>query len=140
MTPARVVTEARGWLGVKWRHQGRTREGVDCVGLVVMVARALGLSDVDRTDYARQAADETLREIMREHLLEIPAASAAPGDVVLMRFGAQRHVAILGDYVFGGLSLIHAWSLHPRRVVEVRLDDAARARIMGTFRFHQVVT
>ena len=33
VTREMVVAEARTWIGVKWRHQGRTREGVDCIGL-----------------------------------------------------------------------------------------------------------
>jgi cell wall-associated NlpC family hydrolase len=34
-----IVSAARSWLGVPWRHQGRTRQGVDCAGLVVLVGR-----------------------------------------------------------------------------------------------------
>ena len=40
--PSAIVAAARTWLGVPWRHQGRTRQGVDCAGLVVLVGRGLG--------------------------------------------------------------------------------------------------
>ena len=49
VTRTDIVAAARGWLGVPWRHQGRSRAGVDCVGLVVVVCRSLGLSDHDST-------------------------------------------------------------------------------------------
>jgi cell wall-associated NlpC family hydrolase len=45
--PNAIIAAARSWLGVPWRHQGRTRQGVDCAGLVVLVGRGLGLDDYD---------------------------------------------------------------------------------------------
>jgi cell wall-associated NlpC family hydrolase len=50
-----IVAAARTYLGVPWRHQGRTRAGLDCAGLIVMVARDLALSDYDSTAYGRRA-------------------------------------------------------------------------------------
>lgn len=49
-----VVAEARRWLDVRWEHQGRSAHGLDCVGLVVMVCRALGLSAYDLAAYPRE--------------------------------------------------------------------------------------
>jgi hypothetical protein len=44
--PEALVAEARRWLGTPFRHQGRIRgEGVDCIGLVLEPARALGLTE-----------------------------------------------------------------------------------------------
>jgi cell wall-associated NlpC family hydrolase len=134
-----IVAEARTYLGVRWQHQGRTRHGVDCIGLVIKTAHGLGLSEFDVSDYAAQAMDESLLAGCRQHLVEIMAADAAPGDVLVMVFANQRHIGIVGDYCHGGLSLIHACALHPRKVVEVRLDAEWRARVRGTFRFPQVV-
>lgn len=131
---AAVVTEARSWLGVRWRHQGRSREGVDCIGLVIKVAHGLGLSEFDTADYARQATDETLLAGCRKHLLAVQRSAMAPGHVVVMHFDNQRHIGIVGDYVHGGLSLIHAHAL-ARKVVEHRLDDAWRSRIIAAFAY-----
>ena len=135
MTGADIVAEARQWLGVKWRHQGRTRGGVDCIGLVVKVAHGLQLSTFDVSNYSVQSVDETLRDGCRQHLVEIPVTQMAPGCVAVMRFGSQRHIGILGDYPAGGLSLIHSYAQAPRKVVEVRLDPIWRGRIMAAFRF-----
>ncbi|HWT21692.1 MAG TPA: NlpC/P60 family protein [Variovorax sp.] len=136
---ADVVAEARSWMAVKWRHQGRSREGVDCAGLVIKVAHELGLTEFDTADYSRQATDETMLELCREHLVEIVHAAAEPGDVAVMRFGANRHIGFFGDYPHGGLTLIHAYSSPPRRVVEHRFNDdwlrMNRAQLIGIFRF-----
>lgn len=133
-TAGAIVIAARQYLGVRWQHQGRDREGLDCAGLVIAVAHDLGLSDFDTRDYERQATDETMLQLCRQHLQEVPTDGLQPGDVVVMRFENQRHIAFVGDYVHGGLSLIHAHA-PSRRVVEHRLDSVWRERIAGAFRF-----
>lgn len=135
-----VVKEARTWIGVKWCHQGRSREGIDCAGLVIRVAQDLGCTDFDTADYARQATDETMLELCREHLTSVDRSDLQPGDVLVMAFENQRHMAIVGDYPYPGeLSIIHAYALAPRKVVEVRLDSTWMARVIGTFRFPEAV-
>lgn len=139
MTGAEIATAARRFIGCPWRHQGRSGEGVDCLGLVLLVAHELELTDFDTRDYARQATDESMLQQCREHLVEIPRAMARPGDVPVMRFGTNRHIGIFGDYVHGGLSLIHAFSQAPRRVVEHRFNDdwlrGYNASLLSVFRF-----
>lgn len=126
-----IVNVARTWLGVRWQHQGRSRHGVDCVGLVVEVTRVTHGNTVNPTDYAVQATDESMLHACREHMTEVPLADMAPGHVVLMRFDNQRHMGILGDYP-QGLSLIHAYAIS-RKVVEHRLDSVWRNRIFAAF-------
>jgi cell wall-associated NlpC family hydrolase len=133
---ADVVAEARTWIGTPWRHQGRTREGVDCAGLVIIVAREFCGLDFDKTDYPRQASDETMLELCASMLQRV--REPQPGDVGVFAFENQRHIGIFGDYVFGGLSLIHAYALAPRRVVETRLDEKWRSRMRGAFRLPEV--
>ncbi|MBT2333631.1 C40 family peptidase [Variovorax paradoxus] len=136
---ANICAAARSYMGVPWRHQGRSREGMDCLGLVITVAHDLGLTEFDTRDYARQAKDESMLEQCREHLVEITRANVRPGDVAVMRFGANRHIGFFGDYLHGGLSLIHAYSNAPRKVVEHLFNDdwlrMNRAQLIGVFRF-----
>lgn len=131
----KIVTAARGWLGTRFHHQGRVRGvGCDCAGLVVGVARELGLSDFDMTGYARQPDGFMLRHVCDENMTAIPVSDIAPGDVLLFRFEADpQHLAIVGDYAHGGLSIIHAYA-PSRKVIETRLDDAWRARIVAAYR------
>lgn len=122
MTGADIVTEARTWIGTRWMHQGRTRSGIDCAGLVLKVAHACDVFTFDTADYSRQATDESMLELCREHLEPAAMAEARPGDVAVMRFGSNRHIGIFGDYQYGGLTLIHAYTA-ARRVVEHRFTD-----------------
>jgi cell wall-associated NlpC family hydrolase len=135
VTGADIVAAARGWMGVRWKHHGRSREGVDCCGLIIMVAKELGYFDFDVTDYGRVATDESMREYARLHFDEISANDLKPGDVLILRFDPNRHMAFVGGYPGGGLSLIHAYSRAPHKVVEARLDDNWRRLILGAFRF-----
>lgn len=66
-------------------------------------------------------------------MTEIPHEKAQPGDVFLMKFdGEPQHVGFLGDYPHGGFSLIHSYA-NARKVVESRMDEQWRERIVAMF-------
>lgn len=128
------VAEARSWIGTKWRHRGRTRFGIDCIGLIVHAVAAGGIQMRDRRDYGREPWKDGLQRELFEHFGE-PVMDMQPGDVALMRWHNQdgpAHVGIIGDYCHGGLSLIHSYSL--TSVCEHVIDDEWRARIVEVFR------
>lgn len=133
-----IVACARGLIGVRWRHQGRSEHGLDCGGLVVVVAQRTRGSTVDVSGYTRQARDESMLATCEAHLQRIQLSAARPGDVMVFGLGDSRHVGIIGDYVHGGLSLIHAY-LVVRKVVETRLDDTWRARARAAYRFPETM-
>jgi cell wall-associated NlpC family hydrolase len=127
-TRQQVVDEARKWLGVRWVHQGRSRAGVDCIGLAIKVAHGLGLSTFDIIDYSRQPDPATMRALMAEHMESV--ASPQIGDVLLMRFEKEpQHVAIVTD-----IGIIHAYA-QVRRVVEHRLDSVWQGRVVSAYQF-----
>ena len=130
-----IVQEARSWLGTPFHHQGRCKGvGVDCAGLVIAVAKALGLSDFDTQDYTPVPDGQRLECLCHTHLQHLPLEQLAPGDVLLFRFDQQpQHLAIAADHLQSGLSLIHAY-LPARKVVEVRLDARWRQRLVAAFR------
>jgi hypothetical protein len=137
MTGADVVTAARTFIGVRYKHQGRSREGVDCIGLPAMVRADLGLEALDVRGYAKVSEGFEMLDFCRTHMLEVDRASLAPGDILVQISGIMRHMAIAADYVFGGLSIIHAW-MPNRRVVECRLDDGFMLTVRGCFRFKEI--
>lgn len=59
-----ITDEARKYLGVKWRHQGRTVHGLDCIGLLARVGIDLGLAceSKDHKVYPRIPSDHFLIE------------------------------------------------------------------------------
>ncbi len=104
-----VVARARECVGVRFKAQGRGRDGLDCIGLVAV---ALGLTRV-RADYAlRGGSAEALAAALRAAGLSAATGPAA-GDVLVMRAGpGQLHLGI-----WTGDALIHA-DAGLRRVVE----------------------
>lgn len=129
MTPADFIAAARSYVGVPFRHQGRTRHGVDCIGLVVCAARDIGLTLADRTDYPRDPNGLLPLEMARQFA---PVESTQAGDILLMRFrGEPQHVAILA-----GATLIHGYA-SIGRVVEHGLDAKWRRRIVATYRLKE---
>jgi NlpC/P60 family putative phage cell wall peptidase len=135
MTRAEIVAEARSWLGTRFHHQGRLKGvGVDCAGLVVGVAEAMGMTVQDQSDYSRFPDGEMLEQVCDQQMTRVPLSEIQPGDILLMRFEQDpQHLAIVGDYEFGGLSIIHSY-IQARGVVETRLDDAWLGRVFAAYR------
>ncbi len=130
---AEVVATARSYKGVRFQHQGRTRLGMDCAGLVVRVVHDLDLSTFDTRDYGKLPSGDRMRQVMREQCIELPpGADLVPGLVALMRFDAEpMHVAIVCDHPHG-LGLVHALAAS-RKVTEHRLDQSWRNRVVGLY-------
>lgn len=142
VTRADVIAEARRWLGVRWAHQGRGRDGVDCVGLLIVVARGLHLlSDArlaqiehETCGYSRYPRGPELRLWCRRELAEIAPETAGPADVLLFRIDEDpQHLGLLGEHATAGQTLIHAYALGPRRVIETRFDALWRGRVAAAF-------
>lgn len=133
-----VVALARQYLGTPWMHQGRVKgHGVDCVGLLVCIAREIGYvsQDWDITGYSRIPDGVRLMHHLSDNLRKIDKAEMQPGDFVCVAFEKHpQHVGIIGDYVHGGLSLIHA-AAQSGKVVEHRLLFTPQMRFVGAFRF-----
>lgn len=129
---------ARSYLGTPWRHQARRiAVGVDCIGLVICVARELGIvaQDWDVTGYSRIPDGKILMHHLDDRLTRIDRAELRPGDVVCVVFDKHpQHVGFVGDYVHGGLSLIHADSKRGC-VLETRLVFSDAMRFAGAYRF-----
>lgn len=112
---ADVIAAARALIGTPYHHQGRTRAGLDCIGIVVLIGRELqiGRPQHDRSDYRIAPDGEMFRRQLQLGLDEQPEGTEPrPGDVILTRqYRPPRfptHAAIVAEHPFGGLSLIHA--------------------------------
>lgn len=129
-----AVAEARSYLGVKWRHRGRTRFGIDCIGLLVAAVEAGGVPMNDRRDYGREPWRDGLEGAIAERLGDPVADQWLPGDVALMRWENRPeagHVGIIGSDQYG-LTLIHCHSMSS--VIEHRIDEHWRRLILGVYR------
>jgi len=93
-----IVDEARSYIGVRFIHRGRTRQGVDCVGLLYLVFnKHVGLPS-DFHNYAQQPKTAFVYRTIRDYADRIKQEDAVSGDVVLMHFsGYSTHFGILSD-------------------------------------------
>lgn len=128
-----IVDEARTWLGVPWRHLGRNRQGIDCVGLGVVVAQALGITDYDTREYGRTPKPGLLAGLRRV-AIEIPIDDILPGDFLVMRGTAYPyHVAFVSEK-HGVRHIIHAHASR-RMVVEEPYIHEWPGLTVAAFRF-----
>lgn len=135
-TRTQIVECARSFLGTPFHHQARLKHvGVDCIGLVIGVARELNLiaPDFDIHAYPRIPDGTTLLDTACQHMTEIDKSTAQPGDVVVISFGLlPQHFGIFGDYRHGGLSIIHAAS-NAGKVIETRLMFSSSMKYVAAF-------
>lgn len=91
MNDEKLVEVARSYLGVKWKHQGRSRAGVDCVGLVIIALHDCGIpinarANYGRTPYFVEAKKELIKFAYRESFM-------SAGTIVVYKM-TTVHIAI----------------------------------------------
>lgn len=138
---ARIIAEARGWIGTPYRHQASCKSaGADCLGLVRGVWRAIYGTEPETAppytpDWAERGGAETLLAAAGRHMALIEADEARPGDVLLLRMRAGapvKHCAILS----APGRIIHAY--HGQAVCETGYGPwRRRAAAAGVFPDHE---
>lgn len=140
---SKLVTSARKYLGVPFKHRGRKATGLDCAGLALLAYADLGHTLPDLARYGRTPYRDGLMQAMEAALgppvwsgRSVPRALLQIGDVVVMRFVEQpHHVAIVSDSSTHGLGLIHCYSSAViDRVVDHGMDAMWQSRIVAVFR------
>ncbi|MEL7150252.1 MAG: NlpC/P60 family protein [Pseudomonadota bacterium] len=134
---ARVVEEARLWLGTPYRHQASTRgAGCDCLGLLRGVWRVVHGTEPEvppySPDWDEVAREDVLFAAAQTYLVQDSLDRLAAGYVVLFRMRQGAVAKHLGIYS-GRDRFIHAYCGHG--VVESSLSEPWRRRIVAVFRF-----
>jgi len=124
---------ARAFVGVPFLHQGRTRNGVDCIGLVIAALTRCGIVYYEEPPtYARRPNGDSLLAPLRQYCTEADAGE--PGTVVAIRFRREiSHVAIMT-----GSTIIHAYE-GVRRVVEHGYDRRWKSMSVAHWRLPGVI-
>ena len=131
MTADDILAAARQCIGTKFVHQGRIPgRALDCAGLIVSVAKAIGADYIDRPGYSRTPSGSMLESALDDQPCLERVTDRQPGDVLLMRFtGEPRHLAI-----FTGENIIHSY-MQAGAVCEHGLDAVWSSRIVRVYRF-----
>jgi len=123
-----IVAEAQAWLGTRFHHmQCLKGAGVDCLGLIYGVYRAVGLvGEVKipfyRPDFMHHRSGEDYLEGLLQYGRVVERAE--PGDVALFRYGRVfGHGAIVVEWP----RLIHAFAERG----EVCWGDGEQGRLAG---------
>lgn len=142
-----IVAHTRRYIDVPFVHQGRGESGVDCLGLLLMVAQkaarrfeAQQVTEIDVPTYGYRPDTVLLKQKLDRFLVPIPAKELMPADVVLLKVnGSPQHLAIICDYPMEGeLGMIHAYA-PARAVIEHRYDRAWRQDTYAAYRLPQLV-
>lgn len=101
-------------LKVPYQHRGTTRNGCDCTGLLIGIARELGyLKNYELRNYPpdwnlHNGAGNQVIEELKKFGNKIPKSRAGIGDVVVMNFGkCPAHAGIIVNY---SMMMVHALS------------------------------
>ena len=129
-TRAEFVAEARSWLDVRWRHEGRDRHGLDCAGLLIVTAWGLGVSEFDVRGYGKRPSspNEFVSHFIRAGCALKPHRDLLLGDLIITRL--ERYPFHCGIYTGGPGEgrILHAYARSPwRRVVEMPFSGELRA-------------
>jgi len=122
------------YVGVKFIHRGRTRRGVDCVGLVILAAQDCGYLAEDLPAYGREPRNGLLEKTLADHLGAPVNRAPAVNDVVVMSLQSGQqpsHVGIITHHP-NGLGIVHAYG-EIGRVAHQRLDTNKIKRIAEVY-------
>jgi cell wall-associated NlpC family hydrolase len=130
-----IIAYARTLVGTPFQHQGRLPGvGLDCVGLLVAVARRFELTFHDHTGYSKYPDAQSFLRELSSGLIPIDAKEALPGDVLtfwVRHPSKPQHAALASDR-----GMIHAYhSFRPVGVVEEPVSRFWRVRATQCFRF-----
>lgn len=131
MTSNDVIACARTYIGTPVIHQGRLKGvGIDCVGLIVCVAKELGINIVEPPpEYGRIIRDNQMTIRLNEQFIG-PKKTWNPGDILVMGWRKRAHH--LGIATDGGV--IHA---NRKSIVEHILGEPYTSKIMSAYEWPQ---
>ena len=127
-----MIDEARSWCGVPFVFNGRSRKGVDCIGLLVLSLAAVTGQTLELQPYSRLAGTDHATGELNRFARRVRLEDAAPGDVLILNYNHRlTHLGLLSDR----RTVIHALA-KARVVCEQSLDHPDVAgRIVAAYRF-----
>lgn len=131
-----IIEVASSFIGLRYKHHGRGGGSMDCVGLPICIARTLGLSDWDTTDYGPRPNLQEFNRLIRETgATRIPMADLSNGDMVQISYNRAPpvHVGIIEVDASGQKWCIHAFRIH-RKVTRDPVTPEMRKTFVAAWR------
>lgn len=133
MKRSEIVDAARSYLGVPFVHEGRSRGGLDCAGLLCRVFTDLVLPYEDKLGYDRSPVGQDFFQHLLKHMKPNLTNTLPIGSVGLIRQSRYPcHIGIFSE-IYGRKHFIQAheqrnavveedWLPHPRFGLIMVLD------------------
>ncbi len=135
VTRQEVVEFARSCKDIPYQHQGRSKLGVDCAGILVMLGKWLGeySESKEARRYSRDPASFSLKKELARMLISIDKENIDCGDILLLKILREpQHVGIVTDYSEQSFGMVHCYQ-SIGRVVEHRLNRFWLDRIVQVY-------
>tara|TARA_R100000152_G_C6777873_1_gene208044 strand:+ start:2869 stop:3270 length:402 start_codon:yes stop_codon:yes gene_type:complete len=129
-----IADTALAYVGTPFVHQGRSKHGLDCVGLLVQVARDLGFEAHDFTAYSLRPSSAQLMRLIGRSCDRVEGDPEV-GDILVFQYigpGWPQHAAIKTMR-----GMVHSYRGGPNKVVEVSFDDAWKDRLHSVWRYRR---
>lgn len=122
ITRRQFIEETRKYIGIKFAHQGRNQAvGIDCGGLILIVAKSLNLSELEYLGYADFPHDGKFEQLLTEHADYAGFESSYPhrfngtefktGDLLSFDYNngeGIRHLAVVSNWDGRRFWVIHS--------------------------------
>lgn len=139
-----IVQEVRTYINTPFHHQACAPGiGIDCIGVLRAVGKRFDLQGSRELEASRELLaygidpDPALVRACEHFMDRITFADVGLADVFQMKtlysLGQPKHFAVVSrvDPIY----IIHAWAPMSRKVIETRLDDKWRGRVLACYRF-----
>jgi len=125
ITADQIVEFSRSWIGTPWAHQGRSRSGVDCAGLLVCTAQHFSLDHEDMIGYGREPGKAFLKHV-KSHTLPVRPRKPINGAIGIFNDTIMPcHTGIFAVDKEGQVTVIHSESWPKRRVHEQDYQESS---------------
>ncbi len=117
MTPTAFIEAARTYKGTRWHHLGRSKEGLDCIGLLLCAADDCGIPHPIPAPYPKGQTGFDLTDACARIGRQVQVREARDGDILVFACGIFPGHLGLRTTVNNIPHVLHA-PVNRRKVVE----------------------
>jgi cell wall-associated NlpC family hydrolase len=129
----KYLKQARSYINTPFKHQGRSRNGLDCIGIIVVPLNDVGFFSYDNKNYRKYGLGGEIIEVLSKFCYEVPKPlEYKPGDILMFSKNSSQHLAIYTDKN----TIIHAHNF-VGKVVEHSLTKEWKESISKVFRYKE---